>query len=90
MFVLITETLGVVSVGVADTLVTPITTGVAVYMDGVEVHGRKGVGPGRGWMIQPLQEVNRSVNKIKRMSFFIFSPSTFIVSLLERGAKPSD
>lgn len=34
--------------GVADALVTPITTGVGVKMDGVGVEGRKGVGPGRG------------------------------------------
>ena len=36
--------------GVAEALVTPITTGVAVNIDGVEVGGRKGVGglPGKG------------------------------------------
>jgi hypothetical protein len=36
--------------GVADALVTPITTGVAVNTDGVDVKGRKGVGglPGNG------------------------------------------
>lgn len=36
--------------GVADALVTPITTGVAVNMDGVDVKGRNGVGglPGNG------------------------------------------
>ena len=53
---------------------TPITTGVGVNMDGVEVEGRKGVGPGNGWMIQPPQDVNRSANKIGRVSFFILSP----------------
>jgi hypothetical protein len=36
--------------GVADALVTPITTGVAVNMEGVDVKGRNGVGglPGNG------------------------------------------
>lgn len=32
--------------GVDETLVTPITAGVGVKMDGVEVAGKKGVGPG--------------------------------------------
>ena len=58
--------------GVADA--TPITTGVGVNMDGVGVDGRKGVGPGRGWMIQPLQDDNRSARRTGKMSFFIFSP----------------
>ena len=54
---------------------TPITTGVGVNMDGVSVAGRKGVGPGKGWITQPLQDViNRSANKLGRVSFFILSP----------------
>jgi hypothetical protein len=64
----------VATMGVAEALVTPITTGVGVNMDGVGVGGRKGVGPGRGWMIQPLQDVSRNANKIGRVIFFIFSP----------------
>jgi len=63
-----------VVVGVAGILVTPITTGVGVNMDGVGVEGRNGVGPGSGWMIQPLQDVNIHANRIGRISFFIFSP----------------
>jgi hypothetical protein len=65
---------GVAIPGVADALVTPITTGVGVKMEGVGVAGRKGVGPGKGWMIQPLHDDNRSVNKIERVIFCIFSP----------------
>ena len=64
----------IVAVSTAGTLVTPITTGVGVYMDGVGVEGRKGVGPGRGWMIQPLQDESRNINRIGRINFFIFSP----------------
>ena len=65
---------GVAIPGVADALVTPITTRVGVKMDGVGVAGRKGVGPGRGWMIQPLHDDNISVNKTDRVIFCIFSP----------------
>jgi hypothetical protein len=32
------------------------------------------VGPGNGWIIQPPQDVNRSVSRIGRKSLFIFSP----------------
>jgi hypothetical protein len=63
-----------VGVRVAGILVTPITTGVGVNMDGVGVDGRKGVGPGKGWMIQPLQDDSRNINRIGRINFFIFSP----------------
>jgi len=71
---MIVVTVGVAIPGVTDALVTPITTGVGVKMDGVGVEGRKGVGPGRGWMIQPLHDDNRRVNKIDRVIFCIFSP----------------
>jgi len=71
---MIVVAVGVAIPGVADALVTPITTGVGVKMDGVGVEGRKGVGPGRGWMIQPLHDDNKSVNKIDRVIFCIFSP----------------
>jgi len=79
-----------VVVGVAGILVTPITTGVGVNMDGVGVEGRNGVGPGSGWMIQPLQDVNIHANRIGRISFFIFFSSTFILSLLRSEAKSPD
>ena len=39
--------------GVDEALVTPITAGVGVKMDGVKVAGKKGVGP--GWITQPPQ-----------------------------------
>jgi hypothetical protein len=55
-------------------LLTPITTGVAVKIEGVEVGGRKGVGPGWGWMTQPLQDDSKPIVKIKRINFFISSP----------------
>lgn len=62
--------------GVADALVTPITTGVEVNMDGVGVRGRNGVGalPGNGWITQPLHEVSKTVSKIVGTILFIFSP----------------
>ena len=50
--------------------------------------GRKGVGPGRGRMLQPLQEENRIANRIAGMNFFIFFSSVVIVSRLGREAKP--
>ena len=71
---MIVVAVGVAIPGVADALVTPITTGVGVKMDGVGVEGRKGVGPGRGLMIQPLHDDNRNANKIDRVIFCIFSP----------------
>ena len=71
---MIVVAVGVAMPGVADALVTPITTGVGVKMDGVGVEGRKGVGPGKGLMIQPLHDDNRSVKKIDRVIFCIFSP----------------
>ena len=62
--------------GVVDALDTPITTGVAVNMDGVGVSGRNGVGglPGKGWITQPLHEVNNIATKIVGRILFIFSP----------------
>jgi len=50
-FVFVGMIAGIVEVGtagVAEALVTPITTGVGVKMDGVGVAGRNGVGPGSG------------------------------------------
>jgi hypothetical protein len=66
---------------------TPITTGVGVNIDGVGVDGRNGVGPGRGCMTQPLQDVNIYAKRTGKISFFIFSPRV-IVSLLQDEAKP--
>lgn len=62
--------------GVADALVSPITTGVAVKMDGVDVKGRKGVGGvlGNGWITQPLHEVSKTASKLVEIILFIFSP----------------
>ena len=71
---MIAVAVSVATTGVTEGLVTPITTGVGVNMDGVGVGGRKGVGPGRGLIIQPLQDVSRNANKIGRVIFFIFSP----------------
>lgn len=58
--------------GVDEALVTPITAGVGVKIDGVKVAGKKGVGP--GWITQPLQDDNRIVIKSKGIARFIFSP----------------
>jgi hypothetical protein len=66
-------------VGVTGTLVTPITTGVGVNMDGVGVDGKNGVGPGRGCIIQPLQDVNKNANRIGRIFFFIFTPPSHFI-----------
>jgi hypothetical protein len=60
--------------GVAEALVTPMITGVAVKMDGVTVDGWNGVGRGRGWTTQPLQAESKRVSKRTVMIFFIFSP----------------
>ena len=61
--------------GVADALVTPITTGVAVSMDGVGVKGMNGVGglPGNGRITQPLHEVSKTASKIMGTILFILS-----------------
>lgn len=64
--------LAVGTTGVDEALVTPITAGVGVKIDGVKVAGKKGVGP--GWITQPLQADNRIVIKSKGMARFIFSP----------------
>jgi hypothetical protein len=69
---MVVDTIAVAMNGVD--VATPITTGVGVKMNGVGVAGRKGVGPGNGWIIQPPQDVNRSVSRIGRKSLFIFSP----------------
>jgi hypothetical protein len=64
--------------GVGVALATPITTGVAVKIEGVFVGGRNGVGGlnGPGWMTQPLQEaVSSIINRRTGMVFFISSPS---------------
>ena len=68
-------------VGVTGTLVTPITTGVGVNMDGVGVDGKKGVGPGRGCIIQPLQDVSIHASRIGRIFFFIFYSSESFYTL---------
>ena len=69
-------------VDVTGTLVTPITTGVGVNMDGVGVDGKKGVGPGRGCIIQPLQDVSIHARRIGRIFFFIFYSSESFYTLL--------
>jgi len=87
-FVLVgmTALVDVATAGVADA--TPITTGVGVKTDGVGVEGRKGVGPGRGWMIQPLQDDNRNADKIGRTNFFIFSPLVHCIPLVMLSKVP--
>lgn len=80
-----------VVVDVASTLVTPITTGVGVNIDGVGVDGRNGVGPGRGCMIQPLQDVNRYAKRTGTISFFIFSPlASLYPSYKTKQSPPKD
>jgi hypothetical protein len=51
-------------------------TGVAVWIEGVFVGGRKGVGglAGPGWITQPLQDASKSIDRIVKMFFFISSP----------------
>lgn len=76
--------------GVADALVTPITTGVAVNTDGVGVKGRNGVGglPGNGCMTQPLHEVSKIANKIVGTILFIFSPPGDCILLAPNEQSP--
>ena len=76
MKVLVGAVVAVGKLGVAEALVTPITTGVAVTMDGVEVGGRNGVGglPGKGWITHPLHELIKTAAKIAGTSLFILSP----------------
>jgi NADH:ubiquinone oxidoreductase subunit F (NADH-binding) len=74
--------------GVAEALVTPITADVAVKMDGVKVAGKKGVGA--GWMTQPLQEDDRSTNKRRGMTRFIFYSSCgYCIPLASLGKVPN-
>jgi len=60
---------------------TPMIAGVGVNMYGVGVGGRNGVGPGMGWIIQPLQDDNRSMNTIEGIRRFIFSPRIHCIPL---------
>jgi hypothetical protein len=78
-------------VDVAETLVTPITTGVGVKIEGVGVEGKKGVGPGRGWIIQPLQDDNTNIKRIGRINFLIFfSSKSFYPSCGVKQSPPMD
>ena len=76
--------------GVADALVTPITIGVAVNIDGVGVKGMNGVGgfPGNGCITQPLQEVSKTANKIMGTILFIFSPLNDCIPLVPKQQSP--
>jgi len=76
--------------GVAEALVTPMMTGVAVKMDGVLVDGRKGVGGlyGRGCTTQPLQDDNNGMTRIKGIIFFISSPHRHFIPLDEMSKAP--
>lgn len=76
--------------GVADALVTPITTGVAVSMDGVGVKGMNGVGglPGNGCITQPLHEVSKTANKIMGIILFILSPLNDCIPLVPNQQSP--
>jgi len=66
---------------------TPITTGVGVNMDGVDVTGKNGVGPGNGWITQPLQDDSRNISRNMGLNFFMIFSSFSIVSLLLNLAK---
>lgn len=76
--------------GVADALVTPITIGVAVNIDGVDVKGKNGVGglPGNGCITQPLHEVSKTANKIVETILFIFSPPNDCIPLAPNEQSP--
>lgn len=60
-----------------------ITTEVAVTTGGVFVGGRKGVGglSGPGWITQPLQDADSSINRNGKMTFFISSPPSDCIPL---------
>src|SRR5574341_2569219 len=58
----------------------PRTTGAGVWIRGVGVGGKKGVGPEPGWKTQPLQEESRNTNTSARIGVFIFCSSEIIVS----------
>lgn len=66
--------------GVDDALVTPITAGVGEKIEGVNVAGRKGVGP--GWITQPPHADSKNVSKTMGISFFILFSSDRILSRL--------
>jgi len=67
---------------------TPITTGAGVNTDGVGVDGKNGVGPGNGWMVQPLQDESTNINIIVGMNFFIFLLCFYFISIVERRKVP--
>src|SRR5262245_37250886 len=79
--VLVTDAVLVIVATTGVELLTPITTGVGVWIGGVGVGGKKGVGPGMGWKTQPLQDESRNANRIRRIGVFIFFSSASIVSL---------
>src|SRR5574342_551700 len=50
----------------------PMTTGVGVWIRGVGVGGKKGVGPDPGWKTQPLQDDSRHTNRSAGSGVLIF------------------
>jgi len=78
--VLVTDVVLVIVAMAGVEVLTPITTGVGVWIDGVGVGGKKGVGPGMGSKTQPLQDESRNPNRIRRIGVFIFFSSASIVS----------
>src|SRR5215213_28193 len=68
----------------------PITTGVAVRIDGVFVGGRKGVGGlnGPGWSTQPLQDATKNIARMTGITFFISSPPGHCIPLYSGEHSP--
>jgi hypothetical protein len=75
--------------GVEVALATPITTGVAVKMEGVLVGGRNGVGGlnGPGWITQPLQDASRSIARSTGIVFFILFSSYDCIPILRENCE---
>jgi hypothetical protein len=69
-----------VRVAMAGVAVAPMTTGVGVWIRGVGVGGKKGVGPDPGWNTQPLQDESKNASRTIRIGIFIFFSWGMIVS----------
>jgi len=57
-------------------------------MDGVGDEGRKGVGLGSGWRIQPLQPESKNANNVMGIILFIFSPLVHCIPLVIMSIDP--
>jgi len=71
-------------------VLAPITTAVAVKMEGVFVGGRKGVGGlnGPGWSTQPLQDASKNAVRIAGITFIISSPPCDCIPLYSGEHRP--